>query len=318
MSTKQTFGKIPKDQNYFEFIAMSRSHLKMAKTSLAHVRDFQYKDPTSAMDFGTMGHMAILEPERFEETYEPVVLEDGQKYDRRTKATKEAIREIEQSGLTPISPDDWAMLRAIRAELSNPSSVAAKTASRILYETDGQNELPIFWTDPNTKLKCKAKIDRAIFGKKISVVDVKIVRDASYQGFQQQCKDYALDIQDVLYSRGAEIYFKEKGLPVQFVFILIEKLEKVSPTKYGPVRVGIYQVNDGQRSLVNQWVDMTMGQIKDCYLRQIEAQKAAKEGKEYDGVVWPEYERNTKHGIVSAELPGYYAHRYYQDLGIEN
>ncbi len=101
--------KFDDDQTYHNDKRISASMLKLAHTkTMAHVYA-QFFDPdrepvsSSSLEFGTMFHCAVLQPERFDDWF--VVMPDG--LDRRTKEGKQLWADIQASGKDPVRIGDW-------------------------------------------------------------------------------------------------------------------------------------------------------------------------------------------------------------------
>ena len=102
-----------------DYHALPRLSASGAKTLLKSPARYQHErkhpaSPTPAMEFGTMFHALVLEPEVFAARY---ALLPG--IDRRTKEGKAAFEvwQAENVGRTPVSSSDWdrvhAMARAV-------------------------------------------------------------------------------------------------------------------------------------------------------------------------------------------------------------
>jgi hypothetical protein len=86
-------------------------------------------------------------------------------------------------------------------------------------------ELAIFWTDPTTGLKCKAKLDDLIINHKDKLVlinDPKTTGGSAYN-FEGTFKQYRLDIQFAMYTRAVLAKFPElKDYKFQYRNIVVE------------------------------------------------------------------------------------------------
>lgn len=204
---------------YHAHPSLSKSGLDRLAISPAHYQAW-LTDPrieTAAMRFGTAAHCAILEPARFEQEYAP--LPEG--LDRRTKDGKALYAELEATGKTLLSMDDWNTLNRMR------DSVLAHPAARELL-SEGQAETSHFSELYGVSVKCRP--DWLSGGL---VVDLKTTQDASLSGFSKSIANYRYAVQhafysDILASLGHEI--------IAFLFIAVEKT--------APFAVGVYELDD--------------------------------------------------------------------------
>lgn len=117
------------------------------------------KSPTPAMELGTLIHMRLLEPDRYHELLAPPAPElapDGKKWLRRKDSDHEKWwAEYEQSVAGKISIDEET-IKLI--EGVTQSVLSRRWASRLL-RSDGQREYSIFWTDKETGLNLKIRVD---------------------------------------------------------------------------------------------------------------------------------------------------------------
>jgi opacity protein-like surface antigen len=144
-----------------------------SSSQLKHALPEHYKEGGSqeALDFGTLFHTAVLEPD---ELGGCVVLDAekiGVKSDgtpaqnpTMTAAWKRALAEAEADGKTVVAQSDWdkahAMADAVRAH---------STAAALLHDTDGGVEESAFWID-DAGIQHKARFDKRIPG---AVIDLK-------------------------------------------------------------------------------------------------------------------------------------------------
>ena len=165
---------------------------------------------TPAMAFGRAGHCAVFEPDVFASTY-AVQPDFG---DCRYKAARQARDEwrAENEGREFLSASDWRAIQQIQQSMRSNRLMSA------LLE-DGMAELSVVWDDVETGLRCKCRAD-FYSEKHATLVDLKLVEDASDVGFARSVLKYRYHVQDALYRTG----FNAAGLPVKsFVFLAIEK-----------------------------------------------------------------------------------------------
>lgn len=118
-------------------------------------------------------------------------------------------------GKTVLKQDELDILSGILTQIA-----AHAGASKLLRF--GTSEQSLFWTDPETGVKCKIRIDRVVedeTGRIIAILDAKAARDASKEGFRKAVEQYGYDVQAAYYSDG----FKETfGYEVPFLFLAAE------------------------------------------------------------------------------------------------
>lgn len=166
--------------------------------------------PTPAMVFGTLAHLALLEPSSFMErfTFAPEGI------DRRTKAGKALWSEFVESvgDRTVISKDDWTTACLMAAKV-----IEIDLARKLLC---GEHERVFRWTDETTGEECKIRVDsiRMVGGVPV-IVDYKTTTDASFDAFARKCVKMGYDFQAGMYTEGVEIV---SGMKPRFVFIVQE------------------------------------------------------------------------------------------------
>lgn len=199
---------------------------------------------TPAKVLGNAIHVSILEPERFEKEYVrepdkkdyPKCLDTLEDYKRACKeidlpvtGTKATLKNHllgggylahefwdEQYRLLVgnkkvLSESDWRITKAIT------SRVRKHPAASELFKY-GQAEQSIFWTDPDTGVKCKGRLDW-ITDEHV-IVDLKSTTDASPEGFQRSISKYRYYVQAAMYVDGMQAV---TGYDFDFVFAAWEK-----------------------------------------------------------------------------------------------
>ena len=166
--------------------------------------------PTPAMLFGTLAHLALLEPQRFDEQFALAPDVDG-----RTKAGKEAWATFRATlgDRTVVSRDDWALACRMAYEVNR-----VPFGRKLL---GGDNERVFRWVDADTGEECKIRVDsiRMVGGVPV-IVDYKTTTDASLDAFSRKCVNMGYGFQAGMYCEGVE---KCLGIKPRFVFIVQEK-----------------------------------------------------------------------------------------------
>lgn len=201
------------DYHKRELGVVSKSALDRVRRSPAHYRAWidgrLPDDDTPALRFGRAFHMALLEPERFATTYTELP-----RFDMRTKAGKEgrAAWDAEHADAEPIRFDDLMTITNM------VEAVRAHPLARQMVR-DGESELTLSWSDPDTGLPCKSRLDFYVRDLAM-IVDAKSTDDATWDEFRRDVAKYGYHRQDALY-RAAALAL---DLPVQhFVLLAVEK-----------------------------------------------------------------------------------------------
>ncbi len=181
------------------------SKLKTMQKSAKHYKHAlsnQRKDTPSLL-LGRATHTAVLEPERFLPEY---AYFDGDKRTKEWKAFKIANR-----GRDILDGDDYrrclAMSKALHADpVTGP------------YLESGRAEVPIVWTDKDTGLPCKARLDW-LSDSKPALVDLKTTRSVDGFLFGRDAAKYGYHCQLAHYQAA---YASTDGPPLEVVIIAVE------------------------------------------------------------------------------------------------
>ena len=224
---------MPADQ-YHSHSAVGHSALVRIMRSPAHYREYVTNppEPTTAMVLGTAFHTALLEPDRFSQTF--VVTP---KFDRRTKEGKAQAEawESENAGKTALTADQMDAIQQMVAGVKAHAG-AAKLLSSGVAEMSG------FWVDPETGIECKCRPDFLAMGgspfagnidRIAGIVDVKTCVDASAEGFARAIATLGYDVQAAFYQDGMGAL---TGRTIPFYFIAVEK--------DAPYAVAAYKASD--------------------------------------------------------------------------
>lgn len=193
------------------------------------------EDPTPSMRFGTLFHLAVLEPELFEA--ETILLPDdapSRPTSRQRNAKKPSPDtvaaclwwdgfEVEAIGKEIVTPDEFEKLSAMAA------AVRAHPAASALLALVGATEPSLFWIDQETGQPLRCRMDRLIPTKRL-ILDLKTTNDASPEGFAKSVANFGYHRQAAFYTDAANLLADTDGY--QFAFIAVEK----EP----PFLVGVY------------------------------------------------------------------------------
>jgi len=201
-------------KGYLEWEAASVSALKdlaHAPALFAWHREHPPEE-TAAMRLGTAFHMAILEPERFETTYQPKPPGDG-----RTKAVREACLQLEMQGFRLLTQVEFAACRgACESVMKHPQ------AGGLLRIPEVMREVSLVWdrvTASGIPIQCKARPD--IMDPKTGIIiDLKSTTNAAKDAFSRQLHSLHYHWSAAHYILGAS----ECGIKIDaYLFLAVEK-----------------------------------------------------------------------------------------------
>lgn len=184
-----------------------------------------------AFVLGSAGHCAILEPEKFDARY---AVYDGTKRGKAWDAWQE-----EHPGVEALKPEEVAsalgMAKAVRSH---------RIASRVLR--GGRAEQAVKWTDPDTGLACKGRLD---YLTPDFLIDLKTSRDPSPRSFQRAAVNYGYIAQVSWYHDGAVAARAIEGKHPPYI---------IAVEKDAPHDVAVYQLDDEAlavgRSIYQRWM----------------------------------------------------------------
>lgn len=222
---------------YFAIKAVSWSLLKEMQKSAAHFHHRQTHplEDTPAMRLGRATHTAVLEPDK--------LIREWTVYDgaRRGNAWLEfAAVNASKSILTP---DEWDRVIGIRDAVRGD-----RTARRLLRRA--RTEVTVTWTDPETRIRCKARPDLISWG---GLTDLKTTRDVDPRKFGRLATDMGYVHQLAFYSAGLAAI----GKPVSHHHILAVESE-------APHDVVVYDVGEDELWAAGVDVRDLLAQVKEC------------------------------------------------------
>lgn len=199
---------------------ISYSDLTWIKKSPWHFKNRdKLRRETQAMRLGTLLHLAVLEPERFKNSWamEPGAMPDGIEINRRVKAHREHLAGWKQTneGKIFIRQEEMDTLTAML------TSIAGSAECQSLL-TGGRSEVGGF--GEILGLKMKARVDyfipnHPVYGR--VVVDLKKTQDASPYGWSRSIYNYLYHVQSYIY----KTIFKADN----FIWICVEESDFAPP-----------------------------------------------------------------------------------------
>lgn len=170
-----------------------------------HIIGTMRKGETDAMAFGTALHTAVLEPERFAQTY---ICPPSGCGDKRTKKFKDWKAEQDESKTILSEKDHTRILNAMAAVMRHPIASEAVKAEGVI-------EQPHTWVDEATGVACKCRPDKRT---PRVILDLKSIGECSEGEFAKAVVNFDYHIQNGHYMRG----FPDVE---RFIFIAVETVE---------------------------------------------------------------------------------------------
>lgn len=231
-------------EEYDKMDGISNSKLSKIAISPAHFQQYINEPPkeTDALRFGSLLHCLILDPQNFEKEFaiEPIV-------NKRTNAGKEHLAQFyEENAGKMFVTEEQVNLATILKEKIYEHPLANK-----LLSGKGENEIALFWTDEETNVKCKCKIDRIKNG---IIIDLKSTRSAKPEDFMRDAYNYGYHRQAAFYCKGYENCYNKA--PKGFVFITVEK--------EAPYSVAIYEATELFKEVGGLEIGELLKVYKDC------------------------------------------------------
>ncbi|MFH2076114.1 MAG: PD-(D/E)XK nuclease-like domain-containing protein, partial [Pseudomonadota bacterium] len=171
--------------------------------------------PTEAMEFGTAFHLALLEPELFNDrvTVKPdrISRRYGKEWDAFLAENQGKIILVREHAYY-----GWNLLMGMMESLERPQHT---TARQLLRAQSRIIEKSVFWDHHGVMLKCRPDVD---IPEIETLIDLKSCADASADGFGKAAANLGYDIQAALYLAGVnqaapDAFYRD------FLFVCVEK-----------------------------------------------------------------------------------------------
>lgn len=215
---------LPEDLYHRTRALVSKSSLDKIAQTPSHYRYHLANPvvPTRAMVTGSALHTVVLEPDLFKQKF-VVMPEFGNMRTNLAKAKRDEWIAEYGSGKTYLTAEEMATVIGMADSLRMHPTV------RILL-ADFEPEVTIVWTDEETGLKCKGRIDALSRYAGGIPVDIKSARDASESGFMRAAHNRRYHVQDSTYIGGLRANGSEAR---NFILPAVESKP--------PYAVGVYQ-----------------------------------------------------------------------------
>jgi hypothetical protein len=204
---------------------ISSTGLKKLLRSPAHYRAYaealgdKAQSDTAARRFGRAAHAWLLEPDQFDSKFAvwSAGARRGKAYDEfeaqhagRTILTKEEMLQVQGCVQALLANDDFPLQSFLHGV---PGEGGA------LLEDPALAEFSIFWTDAETGVACKVRLDAVRLRSPMLAFDLKTTDDAREPAFMRQLMQLDYDLQAAFYVEGLERY---TGAGCAFVFGVAE------------------------------------------------------------------------------------------------
>lgn len=206
---------LPDEVYHADRTAVNSSSLKaMAKSARAFHGAFfsgRIKEPTDAMKFGTLAHLAILQGAKFRDRY--IVQPDfGDMRSSKNRASRDAW-------LAEVPPTHFVVTEDERDDLFGMIDSVLSHERAFALLSKGSPEIAGYWRDAATGIRLRMKADFISFDLG-ALVDVKTTRDCRWPEFRRSVESLRYDIQMAMYADGTSII---SGKPTEHkVWLAIE------------------------------------------------------------------------------------------------
>jgi hypothetical protein len=248
-------------EEYHAHPAVGSSMLETLRDSR---REYQYRyivppnerlpkrEPTLAMNLGTLIHYRTLQPELFADKVAdpyPEEAPDGKKWLRHKGSDHERWWAEEVAARAGKVPCDKAMLETVDAV---SKSIRKHPHFAALLGDGGTAEHSLFWIDSETGIECKCRLDW--LGQ--FALDLKTTARVTPAGYARQLVSMGYHRKLAHYTEGIRATL---GEPIPFVHVAAE-------TEW-PYRVAIYEIDDRDRDGIRLGVAQrreTLRTLADC------------------------------------------------------
>ncbi len=252
-------GEIPRDQ-YDAHPGVRWSLLSHMRKSPAHYQHAMShpRAATSALNTGSALHALVFEPETYAERF-TLYSASKSKGEGARKAWEAFQDDATKRGLTILDADETERAQGCAA------AVRSK-ASAYIAPSKGRAEIPITWTDAETGLLCKARLDWLTIDRLL--IDLKSTRSTEERAFANQAWKLGYFHQQIFYSMGVAAATGCTLEEVPFLFVAVES----EP----PYDVALFEPCQESRQAAHEDVKRLMAALAEC-------QRTGKYQGRYDG-----------------------------------
>jgi hypothetical protein len=227
--------------SYYKSSAVNWSSLKhMAESPLVYRHRLENeRTDTAALALGRVTHTLVFEPGKFDSTY--AIWTEG---DRKGKAYAEFVAANE--GKTIFKPKDIETATAMAEAVRNHPLVRP-------YLVGGLYEHAIYWTDPETKIACKARPDWLLPAQR-TLLDLKSTKSIDARRFGNDAARYSYYAQLGHYDNG--VIHALGWVPKRRLIVAVEK----DP----PHDVAVFELSNDDIFAGKEEVRALLARLKEC------------------------------------------------------
>lgn len=184
---KPGWREMPTEEYHADKTAVNSSSLKYAsKSEFAFAHSFwgPPKEPTDAMKFGTLVHMAILEPLKFKNCYVVEPYFEGPTQDGKMSPNSKIAKQKRADWRAELPPGSVVVTEEEQDKIFSmiDSVLSHPTASVLLM--DGKPELIGYWKDRATGINLRMMADFMAFNLG-TLADLKTCQDSEWEAFRK-------------------------------------------------------------------------------------------------------------------------------------
>lgn len=258
-------------QTYRALPYASQSILKkMFQATPAHARHAMESPGTQTADqlVGEATHAMVLEPETFGDRFAIAPrCEATTSKNKRCSNSAKVYRELDDGSAGWFchikshdpwagAPSEWDGPRVLTESQAAEArrvmeAVHAHPEFASMFELADGRELTIVWDDPETGVRCKARLDLVV--NDVGIYDVKTCQSATEHEFRRAAARFGYDFQASFYNRGqAAVGFDAPHFHV------------VAAEKGEPGGCRIYRMHDGIFHLLDDLTSQLLAQFAEC------------------------------------------------------
>lgn len=243
-------------RNYFaDYSAWSQSMCKtfLDRRRLAHAyyveRSAAEPSDKSPYRKGTALHSAILEPDLFAAMVRKwphgLLSADG---GIRSKEAKDYRDSMASAGMILLKDAEYDAVQCMAASVQKVCGT--------WLNGDAKKEHTIYWTDTDSGLPCKLRLDWWMeLPESNIVIDLKTSADASPEGFRSSVKRFRYWFQDDHYSSGVT---GQNGKPTEFYFAVVDV--------DFPHTTALYRIDEETKRHASEKRRRTLAEIAQCHV----------------------------------------------------
>lgn len=235
----------------------SSSLKKMIKSPLAFHHSFygEAAEPTEAMKFGTLAHLALLQGSKFKENYVLMPEFESRTADGKISESKNTKYYKDQVALwrSKLSPDAIVVTKEEQDKLFGmiDSLTNHEMARKLLSE--GKPEICGYWRDPETGIRCRMQADFVSFNLG-ALVDVKTTSDCDWPEFRRSVESLEYSFQMSMYAEGIKQITGKR--PDHIAWIAIENK--------APFEVKVFEMSPHYELIGNHNFRLALRKLKQC------------------------------------------------------